>query len=362
MTHMKTLVTGANGHLGSNIVRQLLAEGREVKAFVRPNSDLRSLEGLDVEIVKGDVLKGDTLFAAMEGCDILYHTATVYSFWHKNPQVILDTAMVGTKNVLSAAQLYGKLKKIIYTSSIAAIGFSSKPEEVRSELDFNTERISVYNEAKTASEKVASALGIRLDLPLVIVNPATVLGEHDYKPTPSGQLILQYLKKGAPVFWEGGMNLVDVEDVARGHILAEKKGSIGDRYILGGDNVTIKQIYQTLSELTGGAPSKFRLTRLGAICVGTVMETLAKFTQKAPLFTKELGEKLVGKYAYYDISKAKRDLGFQTKSHRVVLAKGLKWFLESDLVSDKIKKSVQPHYLKELQEKQEEERYAEASS
>ncbi len=360
---MKTLVTGANGHLGANLVRQLLAQGREVKAFVRPQADLRGLEKLDIEIVRGDILKGDSVFRALDGCDVLYHTAAVYSFWHQNPKVILDTALSGTKNVLSAAQLYGKLKKIIYTSSIAAVGFSPKADEQRSELDFNTERISVYNEAKTASEKVASALGIRLDLPLVIVNPSTILGPYDFKPTPSGQLVLQYLKKGAPVYWDGGMNLVDVEDVARGHILAEKKGGIGDRYILGGENVSIQQIYQTLAQLTGGRPAKWRLNRWGAVLIGSMMETAAKFTKRPPLFTKELGEKLVGKYAYYDLTKAKRELGYQTKSHRVVLAKALKWFLESEFVSQKIRNRTASHYLQELESaKQGESSYAKTSS
>ncbi len=346
---MKVLVTGANGHLGSHLVRQLLAEGREVKAFVRPTADLTHLDGLDIEIERGNILKGDTIFRALEGCDTLYHAAALYSYWHKDPQVILDTAMIGTKNVLSAAQLYGKLNKIVYTSSIAAIGFSSNPEDIRSELDFNGERVSIYNEAKTASEKVATALAIRLDLPIVIVNPATILGSLDTRPTPSSQLVLQYLKKGAPVYWEGGMNLVDVEDVARGHLLAEKKGYIGDRYILGGENVSIKQIYETLSELTGGSKPKIKLNRFGATSIGALAELIAKCKRKEPIFTKELGQNLVGKYAYYDISKAKRELGYQSQSHQKVLARAVKWFLESEMVSQKIKNRVSTNYLDEIQ-------------
>jgi len=342
---MKTLVTGANGHLGANLVRQLLAEGREVKAFVRPNADLRGLAGLDVEFARGDILNGDSIYRALEGCSSLFHTATVYRFWHKDPSMILHTAVNGTRNVLSAAQLYGKLNKIVYTSSIAAIGYVRSKNEFRTEYDYNTERISNYNEAKTFSEKIALALSIRLDLPLVVVNPATILGPYDFKPTPSGQLVLQYLKKGSPVYWDGGMNLVDVADVARGHILAEKKGHAGDRYILGGDNILISDIYKTLAELTGGKGPKFKMNRLAAICLGTVMEKLAKIRRREPLFTREVSESLVGKYAFFSCAKAKKELGFTSSNHRLVLAKAINWFLESEFVSPMIKERIKPIHL-----------------
>lgn len=182
----------------------------------------------------------------------------------------------------------------------------------------------------------------------MVVNPATILGPNDYKPTPSGQLVLQFIKRGAPVYWEGGMNLVDVEDVAKGHLLAEKKGNIHDRYILGGDNVTVRQIYKTLGELTGKKGAKRKLSHFGAVSIGILMETAAKLTKKEPIFTKELGQNLVGKYAFFDLSKAKRELGYEPKPHRVVLSKALKWFMESDFVPNKLKKNIHPVYQEEL--------------
>lgn len=346
---MKTLVTGANGHLGANLVRELLREGRQVRALVRPKADLRGLKGLDVEIANGDILDEDSVLKALQGCESLFHTAAAYRYWHPTPRVILETAVEGTRKVLSAAHRCGKLQKIVYTSSVAAVGFCRAPHETRNENHFNEEKVSVYNEAKTVSEELARATARLHGLPLVVVNPATILGSHDYKPTPSGQLILQFLKKGAPVYWDGGMNLVDVEDVARGHLLAEKRGRVGERYILGGDNLSMLEIYRALARLTGRRAPLFKMGRRAAAALGTLMELGAKITGKEPLLTREYGKKLVGKYAFFDCGKACSELGYHPAAHRTVLAKGLDWFLNSEFVSEKIRSKVYPHYRAHLE-------------
>lgn len=337
---MKTLVTGGNGHLGANLVRQLLAVGRRVRVLARGSANLQSLDGLDVEIVRGDILDEKSVARALEGCEALFHTAAAYRYYHRNPRVILETAVGGTRNVLHAASRHGKLQRIVYTSSVAAVGFCRHPGDKRDESHFNEEKVSVYNEAKTVAEKLALETARREGLPLVVVNPATILGPHDHKPTPSGQLVLQFLKKGAPVYWDGGMNLVGVEDVARGHLLAETHGRIGERYILAGDNLTMRQIYGALAELTGGRPPAVKMGALAATALGTVMEWAARLSGKEPLLTREMGKKLVGKYAFFDNAKARAELGFQPAPHRAVLAKALDWFLNSNFVDERIKGKI----------------------
>ncbi|MFQ6103007.1 MAG: SDR family oxidoreductase [Candidatus Glassbacteria bacterium] len=321
-----TLVTGANGHIGSHIVRKLLSRGRKVRALVRPTSDLRSLEGLEVDIVRGDVLKPDSLSRAVEGCDVVYHTAAVYALWVRDESVISRTAIEGSVNVISSCSHAG-VGKIIYTSSAAAIGLSDSPALIRTEEDYNADDgAPTYVTAKTESEKVSLDAAHNLGVGIIVVNPTLVLGPGDYKPTPSNALVKRFVKSGSPFFYEGGANVVDVEDVAEGHLLAEERGRDGVRYILGGDNVTIEDLLGALAELTGRTRPRLRIGRGAALAAGLVLEATAKVSGRPPLFSYRHARTYTGRYGYYDTSRARTELGYRYRSYEEVLKRTVDWF------------------------------------
>ena len=187
---MTTLVTGASGHIGAHVVRHLLAQGRAVRALVRPTSSLIGLEGLDIELVRGDVLDRSSLQSALKGCSALYHLAAVVSEWMHDPSVIHKTAIDGTANILHAVANTSGIERIVYTSSVAAVGLSRSPRELRNESHYNTEDLTHYSVAKTRAERLAKEFTDKFQLPLVIVNPAVVLGPYDYRPTPATQIIV----------------------------------------------------------------------------------------------------------------------------------------------------------------------------
>lgn len=321
-----TLVTGANGHIGSHIVKYLIGRGRSVRAFVRSTSDLRSIDGLDVELVYGDVLDRASVQSAVQGCRVVYHTAAVYALWSPDDRVILRTAIDGSENVISACARCG-VHRVVYTSSAASVGISDKPRQLRSEHDFNKELdVPAYVTAKTDSENLAAACARESGLNMVIVNPTLVLGPGDHRPTPSNTLVKQFVESGSPLFYDGGANVVDVEDVALGHILAEEKGRNGERYILGGDNITVRDMLNFLAELTGRTRPKFRIGRAPAMAAGLLLQLLARFTGKTPLLSFKIAKTYVGRYGYFDTSKAEMELGYTYRPHPEVLMRAVDWF------------------------------------
>ncbi len=321
-----TLVTGANGHIGSHIVRQLIEKGKAVRAFVRPTGDLRGLEGLSVQLVYGDVLDRDSVKCAVEGCGVVYHAAAVFALWARDNSVILRTAIEGSRNVVSESAEAG-VKKIIYTSSTAAIGLSRSSEGLLTEEDFNEDRTApAYVIAKTDSETAAREMAKRLGIHMCVINPGLVLGPGDFKPTPSNSLVRQFVKLGSPVYYEGGANIVDVDDVASGHLLAGERGRDGERYIIGGDNISVLDLMKTLAEITGRSAPRIRLGRGMAMAAGLLLENISRFTGKPPLFTFRNARTYIGRYGYYDISKARDELGYTHKPYREVLERTVRWF------------------------------------
>lgn len=322
---MLTLVTGASGHIGAHVVRHLLAQGRAVRAMVRPTSNLKGLEGLDVELVRGDVLEPSSLLPALRGCSVLYHLAAVVAEWTHDPAVIYKTAIDGTANILHAVANTSGIERIVYTSSVAAVGLSPSPRELRNESHYNTEDVTHYAVAKTRAERLAKEQSQKHQLPLVIVNPAVVLGPYDYRPTPATHIIVRYLKYRLPIYLDAGANIVHADDVARGHLLAERHGKIGERYILSGDNLTIRELFSMLGQVVGRRPPSIELGRRTLSAVGWGAELVARLQGKPPLITRARARSLVGRYAFFDASKARRELGYTARPARDTLADAVQW-------------------------------------
>ncbi len=327
---MKALVTGATGLVGSSIVRELLNGGVEVRALVRKTSDTSSIDGLDVEKVYGDVLDGESVRVASGGCDTLYHAAALYDFWVPNPESLYAVNIEGTKNVLGAA-LQSGVGKVVYTSSTASLGAHGKDSPATEEAQFN---MWDAGEHYTRSKYLAEAEAMKFcqsGLPLVVVNPAMVIGVGDSRPTPSGKMILDVVNGKMPGYIEGGINLVDVEDVARGHVLAAQKGKTGERYILGNENMTISDYFKLIAEVAGVRPPGFKVPYPMAIVLGYIFQTLARVTQRRPIITAPM-VRLASKYAYFDSSKAVKELGFTQTPIRTTVEKAIDWFRKNGYV------------------------------
>lgn len=326
---MKTLVTGAAGFIGSSVVRELLAENREVRALSH-SGDVRNLEGLEVELVKGDVLDPDSLRRALRGCDRLYHNAAVYAHWHpRGADFIRRVNIQGTKNVLECAADQN-LERIVYTSSVSAIGFY--PDRKSTEADFPKEedlKRQPYRESKFRAEQIAREWAGRL--PIVIVCPASPIGPRDYQPTPTGRIILDFLNGKMFAYVDVGLNLMDVEDMARGFLLAEKKGRIGERYILGNHNIFLKEFLLLLAEMTGLPAPRFRVPRGVVRVAAEVNEVIASLTQKPPVAAVEQALHL--RYnEFLDCSKAVRELGLPQNDIRIAARKAITYYLETGAV------------------------------
>jgi dihydroflavonol-4-reductase len=322
---MTVLVTGASGHIGAHVIRHLLAQGRRVRAFVRPTSNLKGLEGLEVELARGDVLDRASLEAALRGCTAVYHLAAVVAEWSHKPEVILRTAVDGTANMLQAVAARSGIERVVYTSSVAAVGMTRSRREPRNESHYNTEDLTHYSVAKTRAEHLAKELADRHGIPLVIVNPAVVLGPLDYRPTPATQVVVRYLKYRLPFYVDAGANLVHVDDVARGHLLAEAHGKLGERYILSGENLTVLELFSMLARLVGRRPPQLEVGQHTLGALGWAAEMLARLRGKPPLVTRARARSLVGRYGFYDASKARRELGYTSRPARETLADAVQW-------------------------------------
>jgi len=332
---MKTLVTGANGHIGSHIVRLLLEEGREVRGLVRRTSDLRGLEGLDLELVYGDVLDPESLKEAVKSCDVIYHTAAVYSMWKRRAEDILRPSIEGSKNLFQAIQ-DRSLDKVVYTSSIAAVGLGTSPDSLMTAEDWNENPKNPYMQAKTEAERWVREWASANHAPVVFVLPSIVMGPGDYKPTPSNKFVLQYLNGMPGLIIDGGINISDVRDVARGHILAEKKGVVGERYILGGENISFRNFYNSLRDITRRRVRPWLWVPTGLkriIIAGTyVQEKALQAVNLSPFFSASEMEESFGGYAFYDIGPTVRALGYTYRSTEEILRDTVQWLKEAGMV------------------------------
>ena len=279
---MKKLVTGATGFIGSAIVRELIKDGEEVKVFVRQTSDTRNIDKLDVERAYGDIRDGDSMKRALKGCDTLYFTAAFYAHWTPDTQLLYEVNVGGTKASLKAA-LEAGIEKVVYTSTNNAIA-ASGPVPANEEAVFNYWKTGDhYSMSKYVAENEARIFVTR-GLPVAIVNPTLVIGTNDIKPTPAGQMIIDTVKGKVPGYIDGGINIIDVEDVARGHILAAKKGRVGERYLFGNRNITVYEYFKLIADIAGVRPPRIKIPFPLALALGYLFELGASITKRPLLY------------------------------------------------------------------------------
>ena len=327
---MTTLVTGATGFLGSAIARELLKDGRNIKLLARDNADLQNIKGLDAEIVVGDLRDRESLKSALEGCSTLYHAAAYYSLWNKDKKLIFDINVRGTRNILETALDLG-IENVIYTSTVGCIGLSKDRTPTNEDYPIDLATLSNdYKLSKFQAEKIALEMHGR-GLPVVIVNPSTPIGPRDIKPTPTGKIVLDFLNGKMPAYLDTGLNLIDVSDCARGHILAEEKGRPGERYILGNKNMSLKDILLALEKITGIKAPSIKIPHWVAYTAGLACETLSNLITKTPPAIPLAGVKMTKYFMYFDSSKAIRELGLPQNSVENALGQSVQWFKENHL-------------------------------
>ncbi|MGK7875510.1 MAG: hopanoid-associated sugar epimerase [Xenococcaceae cyanobacterium] len=323
---IRAFVTGGTGFIGANLVRLLLQEGYSVRALVRPTSPLDNLQGLDVEIVKGDLNDPD-LYRQMRGCQVVFHVAAHYSLWQADREALYQSNVLGTRNVLAAACQTG-IERTVYTSSVAAIGVGKSGEVVDETHQSPVDKlVGHYKKSKFFAE-VEATQAAQSGQDVVIVNPSTPIGPWDIKPTPTGDIILRFLRRQMPFYLDTGLNFIDVQDVVRGHLLALEKGRTGDRYILGHQNLTLKVLLDQLAQITGlSAPQKTVPIWL-PLSVAWIDERLLAPLGKSPSVPLD-GVRMSKQPMYYDASKAVRELGLPQSSLTTALKDAVDWFLAS---------------------------------
>ena len=338
----RVLVTGASGFLGSRIVRQLLSSGEHVKALVRAGSSRQALAGLSaglpddrLQIVEGDITVGHTVFRALIGCDRLYHVAAVNRLWAADPSPLRAAAVEGTREVLAMAKKRG-IRKVVYTSSAVTLGTTSRPEEMDENHAYNLHDAEAYVQAKKEAEDLALAYARDEHLPLVIAQPTVLLGAGDWRPTPAGALLLRYLNWKSLFFGfpsiSGGINVADVNDVAQGHVLCMEKGTPGQRYLLGGENLTYEQFLQLLADVSALPSPGGSMSKGVAQLLGTLAEWRARWTGDDPTISRRMARDYAGSYLWVSSAKAERELGYTHQPVRRTLVRAVQFFLSTGLV------------------------------
>lgn len=330
---MNALVTGASGFLGSHVARLLAERGDSVRVLVRPSSDLRAVHDLPVERVTGDLRDAASLERALAGVDAVFHVAADYRLWAANPAEIYDSNVGGTRNLLAAAQRAG-VKRFVYTSSVATVAVHRPgrlpDEDVDSRLE---EMIGHYKRSKFMAEQEALRAAAE-GAPVVVVNPTTPVGPGDWKPTPTGKLIVDFLNGRMPAYVETGLNIVPVEDAARGHLLAAERGKIGRRYILGGRNMTMREILEALAQATGRPAPRVRLPHAVAMAAAYADTAWSRMLGRAPRIPIE-GVRMSRHRMFVDASRATRELGFTAGPAEEALARAARWYEENGYVASR---------------------------
>ena len=320
-----TLVTGGSGFLGSAVVRALIGRGLRVRALVRTTSPRDNFVGLDCEVVVGDLTDRASLKAALKDVRYLFHVAADYRLWARDPSEIIRANVEGTVNLKREALAAG-VERIVYTSSVAALrvaGATVPVDETAALLPH--EAIGAYKRSKTMAERAVEEMILRDGLPAIIVSPTTPIGPRDIRPTPTGRILLDAARGKIPAFVDTGLNFAHVDDVAAGHLLAFERGRIGERYILGGENLTLQQLLATIAGLAGRKAPRLRLPRAPLVPLAYAAEAAARMTGKEPLLTLD-GLRMSKHRMFFTSAKAERELGYRSRPYQEGVADALAWF------------------------------------
>jgi dihydroflavonol-4-reductase len=323
---MKVLVTGATGFVGSAVAHRLAAEGMTLRALVRRGGDRRNVRGLAAELVEGDLNDPDSLARAIDGCDALMHVAADYRLWSRDPVAMMRTNVEGTRAILRAAMRAG-VGRIVYTSSVAVIAQRADgapaDEETPSAIG---DMIGPYKQSKFLAEAAVRQMARDDGVPVVIVNPSTPIGPRDVKPTPTGRMIVEAATGHMPAFVDTGLNVVHVDDVAEGHLAALRRGGIGERYILGGENLPLSEILAEIALLCGRKPPRIRLPHAAVMPVAYMAEAWCRATGHGEPFVTVDGVRMARKTMYFSSAKAERVLGYRARPATEALADAVRWF------------------------------------
>jgi dihydroflavonol-4-reductase len=323
-------VTGGTGFVGAHVVRALLRRGRTVRCLVRSSSRLSNLDELPVEVIPGDVTDPASHSRALAGARRVFHCAADYRLSARDPREIYAANVEGTRNVLAAASEIGA-EKVVYTSSVGALGLNRDGRPGNEETPVEPRSvIGHYKKSKLQAERIAEEWAAK-GLPVVIVNPSTPVGEMDIKPTPTGQMIVDFLNRRMPAYVETGLNLVDVRDVAEGHVLAAEKGRVGEKYILGNRDMTLKEIFDALSRLTGIPSPRVRLPHWVPLAAAAVDTLASRLTGRQPRVPLE-GVRMSRHTMFFDAGKAVRELGLPQTPVEGALGRAVAWFRENGYV------------------------------
>jgi dihydroflavonol-4-reductase len=321
---MKALVTGASGFVGAAVARALEAAGWEVRCLIRATSDRRNLQALSAEIVLGDLTDARSLARALAGCETVFHVAADYRLWARDPNELYRTNVEGTRNLLEEAR-QARIERIVYTSSVATLGIppDGTPGDESTPVRL-TDMIGHYKRSKFLAEEVVREWA-RGAGEVVIVNPSTPIGPGDVKPTPTGRIILDAARGRMPAYVDTGLNVVHVDDVASGHLLAFERGRAGERYVLGGEDLTLREILSEVARLTGRRPPRVRLPHGLVLPIAYAAEGFARLTGRATQITVD-GVRMARKRMFFSSAKAERELGYRHRPARRALADAVQWF------------------------------------
>jgi dihydroflavonol-4-reductase len=327
---MKALVTGATGFVGAAVARRLLDDQWQVRVLARPGSDRRNLQRLDVELIEGDLTDMNSLQHAAHGCEGLFHVAADYRLGARDAQQLYRTNVEGTRNVLSAARRSG-VQRIVYTSSVATIGIPADgtPGDERTANSLEN-MIGHYKRSKYLAEEVAREAA-REGMAVVIVSPSTPVGPGDLKPTPTGQLVLDAAAGRMPAYVDTGLNVVHVDDVAAGHLLAYERGKVGERYILGGEDMTLRDILGQIAMLVGRKPPRVRLPYGVVLPIAYAAEGFARISGRSGRITLE-GVRMSRKRMFFSSAKAARELGYTARPALHAFQDAIRWFRDNGML------------------------------